>query len=62
VGGRDGVNSEMHMEAMIDRVWRYSWRPRSSKFGDALGGRDRASLKEYLEAVDGRRTGTRFIR
>jgi len=56
------VNSEMHLEAVIDRVWRYTWRPRSSQFGDELGGRDQASLDEYLEAVNGRCAGTQFIR
>jgi len=24
------LNSEMHLEAMIERVWRCTWRPRSS--------------------------------
>jgi len=56
------MNSEMHLEAVIDRVWRYTLRPRSSEFGDALGGPDRASLDEYLEAVDRQRAGTQFIR
>ena len=56
------MNSEMHLEAMIDRVWRYTWRPRSTEFGDALGGCDRASLDEYLEAVNGRHSRTQFIR
>jgi len=56
------VNSEMHLEAVINRVWRYTWRPRSNEFGDALGGRDRASLDESLEAVNGRSSGTQFIR
>jgi hypothetical protein len=23
------LNSEMHWEAVIERVWRYTWRPRS---------------------------------
>jgi hypothetical protein len=36
----------------MERVWRCTWRPRSSEFGDALGGRDRSRLEEYLEAVD----------
>jgi len=46
------VNSEMHLEAVIERiwrctfeavikrVWRCTWRPRSSELRDALGGRD----------------------
>jgi len=45
------LNSEMHLEAVIERVWRRSWRPRSREFGDALGGRDRASLELHWEAV-----------
>jgi hypothetical protein len=42
---------EMHLEAAIKRVWRYTWRPRSSAFGDAIGSRDRATLEMHLEAV-----------
>ena len=46
------MNSEMHLEAVIERiwrctfeavikrVWRCTWRPRSSELRDALGGRD----------------------
>jgi len=34
------VNGEMHLEAVIDRVWRCTGRPRSSELRDALGGRD----------------------
>jgi len=45
----DRVNSEMHLEAMIERVWRCNWRLRSSELRDALGGRDRASLEMQLE-------------
>jgi len=40
----------MHFEAVIERVWRCNWRPRLSELGDALGGRDRASLQMHLEA------------
>jgi hypothetical protein len=40
----------MHFEAVIDRVWRWTGRPRSSKLRDALGGRDRANLEMQLEA------------
>jgi hypothetical protein len=46
------VNSEMHFEAVIERVWRCNWRPRSSELRAALAGYDRARLEEYLEAVD----------
>ena len=28
LGGRDQVNSEMHLEAMSEGVWRCNWRPR----------------------------------
>jgi len=45
------VTLEMHSEAVIERVWRCTWRPRSSELRDALGGRDRASLDMHLEAV-----------
>jgi len=45
------VNSEMRLEARIERVWRCIWRPRSSELRDALEGRDRASLEMHLEAV-----------
>ena len=40
----------MHWEAMIERVWRCTWRPRLSELRDALGGRDRASLDMHMEA------------
>jgi hypothetical protein len=43
------VNSEMHPEAAIKRVWRCNWRPRLSELRDALRGRDRASLVMRLE-------------
>jgi hypothetical protein len=45
------LNSEMHLEAAIERVWRCTWRPRSSEFGDAFGGRDRGSLDMHLQAM-----------
>jgi len=50
------VNSVMHWEAMIERVWRCNWRPRLSELRDALRGHDRASSDMHfdLEAVDGR--------
>jgi len=64
LGDRDRMNSEMHLEAeiewtqkmhleaVIDRVWRCTLRLWPSEFGDALAGYDRARLEEYLEAVD----------
>jgi hypothetical protein len=45
------VNSEMHCEAVIERIWRCNWRPRSSELRAALGGRDQSSLEMHLEAV-----------
>ena len=44
------MNSEMHWEAVIERVWRCKRRPRLSELRDALRGRDRASLDMHLEA------------
>jgi hypothetical protein len=44
----------MHMEAMMGRVWRCTWRPGLRELRDALGGRDRgdtASLAMHWEAV-----------
>jgi hypothetical protein len=46
-GGHDRAN----LEAVIERLWRCTWRPRSREFGDALGGRDRARLEMHLEAM-----------
>ena len=37
----------MHLEALIEQIWRCTWRPWSSEFG----GRDQASLEMLLEAV-----------
>jgi hypothetical protein len=42
----------MHLEAGIERVWRCNWRPSLIELRDPLGGRDRPTLEEYLEAVD----------
>jgi len=47
------VNSEIHSEAVVERIWRCNWRPRLSELRDALGGRDRASLDVHLEAEIG---------
>jgi len=52
----DWMNSELHLEALIEWDWRCIWRPWSNWFGDAVGGNDRARL-EYLEVVDGRHVG-----
>jgi len=45
------MNSEMHLEAVIERVWICTWRLRSSEFGDALGGHNRANLQAVIEPV-----------
>jgi len=40
----------MHLEAVIEQVWRCPWRPTLRQLRDALGGRDRARLEMHLEA------------
>jgi hypothetical protein len=40
----------MHLEAVIDRVWRCAGRPRSSELGHTLGGRDGVNSEMHLEA------------
>ena len=45
------MNSEMHLEAVIERVWRCTWRPGLSELRDAFGGRDRVNSEVHLEAV-----------
>ena len=44
------MNSEMHWEAVIERVGRCTGRPRSSELRDAIVGRDRVSSEMHLEA------------
>jgi len=34
IGGRDEVSLEMHLEAVIEHVWRCTWRPSSIEFED----------------------------
>ena len=51
LGEGDRVNSVMHLEAVIERVWRFSWRLRSNELRDAHAGRDQASLEMHLEAM-----------
>jgi len=41
----------MYLEAVIERVERCTWRPWSSEFGDAPGGRDGVNSEMHLEAV-----------
>jgi hypothetical protein len=38
LGDRDQVNSEMRFEAVMERVWRCTWRQRSIEIGGVLGG------------------------
>jgi len=51
LGGRNCASLEIHMEAVIEHVWRCCWRPCLREFGDALAGHDRVRLEEYIEAV-----------
>jgi hypothetical protein len=39
------------MEAVIEQVWKCTWRLRSGELRAALGGRDRLSLEMHLEVV-----------
>jgi len=47
----DQVNLEMYFEAMIERLWRYTLRPRSTELRDAIGGRDRMNSEMQMEAM-----------
>jgi len=40
----------IYLEAMIELVWRCTWRPRPSELRDALWGCDRATVEMHLEA------------
>ena len=40
----------IYLEAVIELVWRCTWRPRLGELRDALGSRDRVSLEMHLEA------------
>jgi len=51
LGGCNRASLEMHLEALTERVWRCTWRPRSSELRDALGGHDRANLEAGFEQV-----------
>jgi hypothetical protein len=42
----------MHLESIIERVGRCTWRPESGEFGDALGGRDQVELRDTLRGPD----------
>jgi hypothetical protein len=54
-GGSDGASLEMHLEAIIERVWRWIWRPGSWE----LECRNQGSLDNYIELVHGRSAGYR---
>jgi len=41
----------IYLEAVIELVWRCTWRLRCCKLRVALGGRDRSSVKRHWEAV-----------
>jgi hypothetical protein len=47
LGGHDHASLEMHLEAVMVRVYRCTWRPPSCE----LEGRDHASLEMHLEAM-----------
>jgi len=51
LGEGDRVNSEMHLEAMIERVGICTWRLGLSELRDALGSRNRATLEMHWEAI-----------
>jgi hypothetical protein len=39
----------MHFKAVIELVWRYTCRPGSSEFGDALGNRYGANFEAVID-------------
>jgi hypothetical protein len=45
------VNAEMSLEAVMDSIWRCTWRMDSSKFGDALRESNQARFKMHLVAM-----------
>jgi hypothetical protein len=45
----DQVSSELHLKAVIERVWRYTPRSWLSEFVAALGGHNRANLEAVIE-------------
>jgi len=51
LAGRDRLSLVMHWEAVIEQVWRYTWRPRWSELRDAPGGRHGVNSELNLEAV-----------
>jgi len=45
------VNSELHSDAIIEQVWRCTWKAESNLFGDTVGGHDRARFEMHWEAL-----------
>jgi hypothetical protein len=43
------LSLEIDWEAMIEQIWRCTWRPRLSELRDTLGDCDRVSLEMQLE-------------
>ena len=50
-GNQDEVNTEIHPEAVIEWVWRWTWRRHSSVFRDTLGGCDRLNVEMHCGIV-----------
>jgi len=47
--GCDEASLEMHLQAVIELVWRCTWRQLSSECEDALGGRDHTNLEAIMK-------------
>jgi len=47
----DRLSSEIHTDAVMERVWRCNWRPSLSEPRDGLKGRERVNSEMHLEAV-----------
>jgi hypothetical protein len=47
-----GAHDRVNLDAVLERVYTYTWRLSSSEFRDALGGYDPARVEEYMEAVN----------
>ena len=52
LGGHNPASLEMHLDDVIERVWRCTWTTWSSMFEDALGRHHRASLEDALGGHD----------
>jgi len=51
LGDGDRVNSEIYLEAVIQRYWRCTWRQKSRVFQNTLGGHDGVNLQMHSEIV-----------